>query len=366
MADQYAIDSHKLIYHPERVAHWLSARSNWDEAKKIYPIYLEISPVGACNHRCTFCAVDYIGYQARRIDLSVLEQRLPELGQLGIKSIMYAGEGEPMLHKEINDIVSLTHEAGIDISFTTNATLMNEAFITKSLQKVAWIKTSINAGTAETYASIHQTRSKDFHKVIDNLSQAVQHKKANQVACVLGAQILLLPENQDEVVKLAEISKSIGLDYLVVKPYSQHLLSETKTYANLQYGKFLGLGDELRSLNDESFSVVFREQTMRHVSESPEARYKKCHATPNFWGYIMADGSVYGCSAYLLDNRFEYGNINTATFRQIWEGEKRHANWLYINQQLDVSQCRKNCRMDSVNRYLDQLSENVPQHANFI
>jgi len=57
--DKYRIDSHKLIYHIPRVSDWLND-------KVVYPIYMEISPVGSCNHRCIFCAYDYIGHPNRK------------------------------------------------------------------------------------------------------------------------------------------------------------------------------------------------------------------------------------------------------------------------------------------------------------
>ena len=87
-----------------------------------------------------------------------VEKLLPDLGRLGLRSIMFAGEGEPLLHPEIARITELTKASGIDASFTTNASLLKRELSERLLPVTSWIKVSINAGTAATYAAIHKTK----------------------------------------------------------------------------------------------------------------------------------------------------------------------------------------------------------------
>ena len=339
--DKFLIDGHKLEFHPHRVAAWRDSGDDWEKAKKVYPLYVEVSPMGACNHRCTFCAVDYIGYKAVQIDDAIWSRRAVEMGALGIKSVMFAGEGEPLLHKRINDMVAVTLSSGIDVAFTTNGVLLDKL----DLRGVSWVKVSLNAGTKATYAAVHRTKEKDWDAVWSAIRRAVK-RKGN---CTIGVQMVCLPENAGEEKALQALCDDAGVDYCAFKPYSQHKMSITRQYE----------GYKPVALPPSTRTVIRHEAIQTETHE-----YEKCNATPFFWAYIMASGDIYSCSAYLLDERFHLGNINESSFKAIWEGERRKANWQLVTQKLDISECRVNCRMDKANRYLSNF-DSIP-HINFV
>lgn len=354
--DKFKIDSHKLTYHVGRLNDWL-------KGKDIYPIYMEISPAGSCNHRCTYCALDFMEYKPVFLDTKIFKERLSEIGALGVKSIMYAGEGEPFLHKDIIEIIDHTKHAGIDVALTTNGALLSNAIVDKCLSNISWIKVSINAATEKTYAEIHRGAPGDFDKVIRNMAYARKVKQRKGYKCTLGMQIILLPENYKEVIALAKIAKDIGMDYLVVKPYSQHPLSRTMKYKDIKYSDYLYLANKLIVFNDEHFNVVFRINTMKKWDDSTR-NYRHCLAIP-FWSYIDASGNLWGCSVYLSKEAFRYGNIYKNTFKALWKSAKKSRLVEWARNELNTDKCRVNCRMDEVNRYLWDLTH-PPEHVNFI
>lgn len=354
--DEFRIDSHKLIFHPKEVSKWLAG-------EEVYPIYIEISPSGACNHRCTFCALDFMEYKPRFLDTAILKERLSEMGRLGVKSVMYGGEGEPFLHKDIGDIIVHTKRSGIDVGITTNGVLLTAALAEKILGSTSWIKISMNAGNADAYAKVHRTQARDFDRLVNNLTEAVRLQQELGTNCTIGAQMVLIPENAETAESLARTAKEIGLRYVVIKPYSQHHKSITQEYSDVDYSAFHHLKDKLSQYNDQSFSVIFREKTMQKMKRTRRG-YERCLALP-FWSYIDSGGNVWGCSAYLSDERFRYGNIQEQTFEQIWTGDRRRENLKMVAADLDPEGCRMNCRMDEINLYLWELAH-PSGHVNFI
>lgn len=357
MYDTYRFDEHKLIYHPDVVSRWLNGET-------IFPLYVELSPTGMCNHRCSFCGLDFMGYQHRSLDVDLLCERIEEMGGLGVKSMLFAGEGEPFLHKHMARIIKHTHESGIDAAVSSNGVLFTPEKAAQTLEHMTWLRISIDAATPETYAHLHGCKAQDFQRVMDNLHSAAAIKAQRGLCCTLGVQMVLLPENRHEVGRLAVLSKEAGADYLVVKPFSQHTQSKTHRYDDIRYGDLDDIQQELASLSSDGFDAVLRHRAMKTWDQGGSSSYKRCRAF-SFWSYIDAGGTVWGCSVHMTDDRFNYGNIKEDTFEEIWRGAKRKDSLRFTQEEFDVSSCRVNCRMDSINRYLWDL-KNPSAHVNFI
>lgn len=352
----YNIDGHKLHLHPERVADWLAGEN-------IYPLYMELSPSGACNHRCVFCSMDFMGYRPKFLDTDIMCERLRECGKLGVRALMFAGEGEPLLHRDIAILAEVAGASGIDVAFTTNAVLLRPELSRRLLPVTSWIKVSCNAGTPEKYAATHRTDSRDFATVMENMAAAASIREKEGLACALGFQCILLPENAADMPALAARVRDLGADYLVIKPYTHHPQSPTNAYGDISYADSQALADRLREEERENFSVVYRSAAMRRW-DSKAAAFERCLALP-FWAYVDAEANVWGCSRHLREDAFRYGSLVEQSFAEIWNGEKRLTSLAECEKNMDIGQCHVTCRMEVINEYLWRLRH--PQaHDNFI
>jgi len=354
--DNFKIDSHKLIYHIPRLF-------QWQKGGDIYPIYVEIGLSGACNHRCIFCAFDFLKYKPDFLNSSSLKTFIHQAARKKVKSILYSGEGEPLLHKDIVEIIAFTKRKGIDVALSTNGVMFDEEKATEILPHLTWIRVSLNAGSKEGYAYIHGTKSSDFDLVIKNLKRAVRIKKGNKNFCTIEVQFLLIPQNSKELLRLASILSGTGVDYLAVKPYSQHPSSENRLAPLFKYKDLLFLEEKLKKYSKDSFQVIFRKEAMKKIDEKKKP-YQCCLGLP-FIAHISADGYVYPCNAFAGKKSFSFGNICNDSFEEIWKGKRRKKIMSRIYNKWDVNKCRKSCRIDEINRYLWELKNPQP-HVNFI
>lgn len=344
------VDDHKLMYHPERVAEWLKEGD-------CYPVYVEFGLTNKCNHRCGFCALDWMKHGGADIDKSVMKRTLKEMAECGVKSTMFAGEGEPLIHKNACDFVHYASEQGIEVAITSNGVLFDENKARECLPYLSWIRFSIDAGTRETYAKLHGTKPEDFDKVIRNIRSASEIKKNDKLKCVIGTQALLLPENAGELEKFVETIKWTGADNVQIKPYSQHPSSHNRQ--SIHYPDYADLKSRVEKFENPRFQVIFREQTMQRLEE--KFPYPYCFGS-SFFALVDARGNVMPCNLFYNNPDFIYGNLNEESFSEIWKGEKRRK----VREKLAVTdRCREVCRLDPCNRYLHRL-KNLNSHDKFI
>lgn len=352
MISNFDVDSHKLIYHPERISEWLKKGD-------CFPIYLEAGLTNACNNRCVFCALDFLKKEGEYIDKKVMIESFKNISESGVKSIMFAGEGEPLLHKEINLLVQKAKEVELDIAITTNGTLFNDDKIRNCLPNLSWIRFSIDSGSPENYSAVHGTSSKNFYEVIKNIEKSVDFKNKNNLDTTIGTQFLVTTKNIGEASKLAKILKNICADNLQIKPYSHHphskndLVVDNKIYNSLE--------KELTEFDSQHFKIIFRKKTIERIKEG--INYPECYGS-SFFSLIDSKGNVLPCNLFYNNEEFTYGNLYKNSFQEIWEGKKRK-EILEKLKKVGTKDCRMGCRLDPINRYLHRL-KNPELHDKFI
>lgn len=370
------IENPKLLYHPDWLEKWRK------DPFSVPPIYVEVSPAGKCNHRCTFCAPELLGYPDNFLDPDVLKQCFQEMrqireetGNIGFKSIQFAGEGEPGLHRDLAQIIRFAREAGMDVGVLSNGTFL---IYENSLEIVplinGYLQVSVNAGKPETYAKIHRAPIRHWDIVWRHIEGMVKVKRTlGTSGCDIGINMTLLtkesleedgrviPSNWQEAELLVRRARDCGVDYVTLKPYSQDAygIKTARLYGDMRYDPQM---EEIRVLSQylinayssPSFEVIFR--ISRFEEYEKDRGYNTCLAVPVVWSYIQSDGSWLSCSAHWTNREFILGNIYSQAVREIWFGDSRREHMRFVLEELDVSRCRKGCHVDKENRYLRRLS----------
>lgn len=345
-------DNHKLMYHPERVSEWLRSGD-------CFPVYVEIGVTNRCNHRCIFCALDWVNRKHIDIDPVVLIRTIKDMAEYGVKSLMFAGEGEPLLHPDFCDFVTKSKEFGLDIALSTNGVMLNSEKLNIILPCLSWIRYSVDASSKESHSLIHGTTQRDFQKIIKNIRDAVYIKKKNNLMVTIGVQMLIISENIHEVVEFISFCNDIGVDNVQLKPYSQHPLSHNKYAITSDMMELLN--NEIAGIEYDNLQIIFRKKTAERLIQSRS--YDECHGLP-FYALIEADGNIIPCNLFHNNEEFSYGNLNNNSFSEIWRSNKRKDVISKIKSR-NIDDCRKGCRLDAVNRYLQDLRTPHP-HINFI
>jgi len=119
-------------------------------------------------------------------------------------------------------LFKLQKNSGIDVSITTNGCQENHNIWTEILPSLSWIRFSVDAGSAKTYAKVHNVPNSHFDKTINSIKLCIKIKKDYNLDVTIGIQFLIIKENLSDLENALNLFTKIKVDYISFKPYSLH------------------------------------------------------------------------------------------------------------------------------------------------
>jgi MoaA/NifB/PqqE/SkfB family radical SAM enzyme len=338
----------KILYHPESIV-------KFKEGKRPFPVTLEIDLTNRCNHRCSFCFyAEHISVNKDSIETKILKIRLKEAKELGTKGISFTGGGEPMIHKDYEEVLVYTKNLGFDVGTITNGSIITEKNVDSLIKNLQWIRISMAGGDAESYAKVQGVDQ--FEKVVNNIKLLSKRKKELNSSINIGIRTLVTSENIHTIIDFAHVIKKLNVDYFQLAP---------DQYTN-DCGKFW---------NDESTQNVFKQTkevlrekgisllTTAYMKEQEKLDYPTTCYAHFFKAAILAEGHYVFCQNGRDEEKYHIGNIYDQSLKEIWESEKIKE----IEEWVKPNNCGLFCKHMAINNSLeDNIHPNEGMSPNFV
>ena len=174
---EHAYRADKILHHPGRLETLIRGVTT-------VPITIKISISDLCNHDCSFCSFrmednsnnEWFGIEisdgrqnnpSRRIPTAKAVELLSDMASMGVRAIEFTGGGEPTAHPEHASIFEHCLALGMDAALITNGQLMRPK-LDPILERFTWIRVSIDAAHASTWARVRRVSERKFPRVLSN------------------------------------------------------------------------------------------------------------------------------------------------------------------------------------------------------
>lgn len=257
------------------------------------PLHLDIEVTSNCNLSCTFCARTQRiqqGVWRKPGDMSIdlFKKIVKNAADIGVFALNFNILGEPLLHKDIEEMISFSKDCGIiDVFFHTNGTALTEKIARKIIKaKLDKLIISFDSPYKQKYEAVRVNASYD--KVLANVI------RFNQIRNDLGAQN---PVTRINFIKFPDTSQQEVEDMITL--FTPHVDS-------------IGLLDYIETDNE-----------IRTNAEIPNDDYKSKFVCSQLLTRmsIYDDGTVLPCCSD-YDSELTLGNLNNSTIEEIWDSEK--------------------------------------------
>lgn len=111
---------------------------------QIRPVHIQFMPTNECDAHCTFCSCKGRD-KSLKMNVSEIRSMTEMFAGLGTRAVTITGGGDPMLHPDIYDIMSLFSRNGIEIGLVSNARkCLSWNWKILRRQPIRWIRISVS------------------------------------------------------------------------------------------------------------------------------------------------------------------------------------------------------------------------------
>lgn len=279
------------------------------------------------------------------MDFDVYESFVRSLHSTGTREISFAGIGEPLLHKDIIETISLAKSLGMSVWITSNGSLLTHDLISKLVAAgLDNLNISINAGASDEYSLVHSNQENSrFTEIVDNLVWLDKlKKKRNTSFPYISLSNVVSSLNSHRALEMMETAVRVGAVSVSYRPidvstYTRKFALGQKDMENLSraFPQADALGKKNGIINNIDFFYKLLEMRDKGGIPSP------CFAGWLF-PFVLANGDVTFCCT----SREILGNLSERSFADIWfDPNRRKLNQMAIRmhktqESLPKSRCR--------------------------
>lgn len=361
------LDGTKIAFHQSRVEALL-------RGERVAPITIDLATTRNCNYSCNFCAATYQENDRKEITEAVMERFLTDCAEIGVKGLSLISDGESSISPCFEFTIRRGHELGLDMAVGSNAFVINRAMSERILPHLTYLRVNFSAGTKQRYAEIMGVKPSSYDRVVQNIRDMVEIKKERGLSVTIGMQMVLQPQDADQIIPFAALGKELRPDYAVVK----HCSDTPEHTLGVDYSKYDALHDLLReaeAYSDDSYKCVVK---WAKIKANGGRSYQRCYG-PRLMLQISGSGLVAPCGGLFNDKfrKFHCGNIVDQSFKEIVASDryKEIMDHLASDEFNAQKTCDALCLQNYVNTALDNhinngqqihfVSANIP-HKNFI
>ncbi|MES0363504.1 MAG: radical SAM protein [Desulfobacteria bacterium] len=188
--------------------------------------WVQVEVTTYCNGSCIYCPRTLMQNCSanRHMPIELFNELIPFLGHTDL--VYLQGWGEPLLNKDIFEMVRICKDRGKRVGFTTNGVLLTEDTIRMLVDlQLDIIGISLAGTTAKTHNQIR--KGTDFDQVISNLERLREIKDArNNLFPAVHLAYLMLKTNFHEIKEIVSLAKRVGASQIVAS--NQTLIVDPK------------------------------------------------------------------------------------------------------------------------------------------